>query len=651
MIDEAQHLGKIPSGRRLLDQLDVVKSIANQTKTVHVLFGTYDLLAFRNLNGQLSRRSMNVHLARHRAEDPEDRQTFVNIVRSFEKELPFEDRPDLVSDWEFLYARSLGCVGVLKEWLLRAVTVASRSGGHRLTKANLEAQALSIAQCEQMHAETAHGELQLSETSEAVVRLRARMGLSAAAIAKSDPKQPASSVNFRRPGQRLPTRDVVGQIGANAAPFESWSLSSPPLPPRSQLYSLQPIGVGTGMVESLTGYVARFAEAHSVSVGALVGRVLSDLANPKGTIVTPAAKAVRVGGHGFRACSYAINGVSDRAGKWVDALEAATTRRDLRCLTLLPFRYALPDHLFRRRRAWCAVCFEQWRANGQMVYEPLLWAIEVSSCCSAHARPLDHTCPHCTRTLNPLGVFSRPGYCERCDGWLGMPDVDSNRARSGPPSGEDEMWACTQVGGLLAMLPRIDPVPAGDLFRRSLIVYLEQVAGGNVLALSQHIRCPHSILQNWLDGATLPRLENLLRTCRFLNIPASTLFGPSGPTPGNLAVAKEAFALRGNRGVSPSRSASELRQAIRAAFEEVVPRSVSDVARSLGYTNTDRLYQADRKLCHDIAARFRQSGRSHWWRKPGAIRICEAARLKEILEQSLKSNRPTSVHQVSASLG
>ena len=91
MIDEAQHLGKIPSGRRLLDQLDVIKSIANQTKTVHVLFGTYDLLAFRNLNGQLSRRSIDVHLARYRAEDSEDRQTFINVVQSFEKELPFED--------------------------------------------------------------------------------------------------------------------------------------------------------------------------------------------------------------------------------------------------------------------------------------------------------------------------------------------------------------------------------------------------------------------------------------------------------------------------------------------------------------------------------------------------------------------------------
>lgn len=217
MIDEAQHLGKIPSGRRLLDQLDVVKSIANQTKTVHVLFGTYDLLAFRNLNGQLSRRSIDIHLARYRAEDPEDRQIFVNVVRSFEKELPFEDRLDLVGQWEFLYERSLGCVGVLKEWLVRAAMVASRNGGHRLTRAHLEGQALSVAQCEQMHAETADGELKLTQSNQAVARLRGRLGLGACAAPNAAGKQQASPVKFRRPGQRLPTRDVVGQLGANAA--------------------------------------------------------------------------------------------------------------------------------------------------------------------------------------------------------------------------------------------------------------------------------------------------------------------------------------------------------------------------------------------------------------------------------------------------
>ncbi len=434
-------------------------------------------------------------------------------------------------------------------------------------------------------------------------------------------------------------------------PFDSWSLSSPPVPPRSQLYSLQPVGVGTGMVESLTGYVARLAEAHSVSVGDLVGRVLSDLSNPMGEIVTPAARAVRIGGHGFRACSYAINGVTDRAVKWVDALEAATTRRDLRCLTLLPFRHALPDHLFRRRRAWCALCFEHWRANGQIVYEPLLWAIEVSSHCPVHARPLDGICRHCARSLSPLGVFSRPGYCELCDGWLGASDTDSKQALPGSATAEEDVWSSTQVGGLLAMLPSVDPVAAPESFRRSLIAYLDQVTGGNVLALAQHLRCPHSILQNWLDGATVPRIENLLRTCRFLNVPASSLFVPSRPAPVHIVAAKQAFALTDNRGVSPYRSANELRQALLVALDEAVPRSLSEVARSLGYTNTERLYQADRKLCHEIAARYRQSGRSHWWRKPGATRICEAARLKEILERSLKSNKPTSAYQIAASLG
>jgi energy-coupling factor transporter ATP-binding protein EcfA2 len=53
-VDEAQHLGRIASGRKLSDQLDVIKSIANRTQTVHVLFGTYDLLSFRNLSCQLS---------------------------------------------------------------------------------------------------------------------------------------------------------------------------------------------------------------------------------------------------------------------------------------------------------------------------------------------------------------------------------------------------------------------------------------------------------------------------------------------------------------------------------------------------------------------------------------------------------------------
>ena len=194
--------------------------------------------------------------------------------------------------------------------------------------------------------------------------------------------------------------------------LESWSLSRPLLPPRSQLYSLEPMGVGTELVESLTGYVARLADAHSVSVGDLVGRVLADLTHTKDAIITQTAKAVRVGGHGFRACNYTPNGVTETAVKWVDAIEAATNRNDLQYLTLLPLRYMVPGGLFRRRRAWCALCFEQWRSAGQIVYEPVSYTHLEPTTPRHGDRPfeighIDHTELDvevvCSHTGRPLG--------------------------------------------------------------------------------------------------------------------------------------------------------------------------------------------------------------------------------------------------------
>jgi hypothetical protein len=176
MIDEAQHLAKMASGRRLLDQLDVIKSLASQTRTVHVLFGTYDLLAFRNLNGQLSRRSIDVHFARYRAEVAEERQAFVSVARSFARQLPLPVLPDLVKEWEFLYERSIGCVGVLKQWLMRSLSAALRRGESTLTRENLESHALTVFQVEKILSEAREGELRLKDSGEARSRLRERLG-------------------------------------------------------------------------------------------------------------------------------------------------------------------------------------------------------------------------------------------------------------------------------------------------------------------------------------------------------------------------------------------------------------------------------------------------------------------------------------------
>jgi len=61
-------------------------------------------------------------LGKDRREDSEDCQTFINVVQSFERGLPFDEPTGLVSNWEFLYEGSLDCVGILKEWLMRSVS-------------------------------------------------------------------------------------------------------------------------------------------------------------------------------------------------------------------------------------------------------------------------------------------------------------------------------------------------------------------------------------------------------------------------------------------------------------------------------------------------------------------------------------------------
>ena len=208
LIDEAQHLAKMSSGRRLLDQLDVIKSIAGRTGTPHVLVGAYELLAFRNLSGQLSRRSVDVHFGRYRADRPAERTVFINAVRTLAARLPVSEPPDLANDWEFLYERSIGCVGILKDWLVKALFAMVRRGGSQLQKRDLSCSALSVSQCEKLLSECIEGEKHLEESEDSRLRLRARLGLDGEANPRSM-GQVGQKVN-RRPGQRLPRRDPIG---------------------------------------------------------------------------------------------------------------------------------------------------------------------------------------------------------------------------------------------------------------------------------------------------------------------------------------------------------------------------------------------------------------------------------------------------------
>lgn len=211
-IDEAQHLAKMKSGRKLQDQLDSIKSLASLANTVHVLVGTYELLPFRNLSAQLSRRSIDIPFPRYRAERSEDYTAFRNAVFTLQSHLPLTGNSDLLPHLEYCYERSIGCVGLVKDWLTRALALAMNQGAHEVSLKILEKTAWSLDQSERMARETVDGESDVSEKEEKRNHLRQllQLGTSSATAptpARGNPPAPRART---RVGQRKPVRDFVG---------------------------------------------------------------------------------------------------------------------------------------------------------------------------------------------------------------------------------------------------------------------------------------------------------------------------------------------------------------------------------------------------------------------------------------------------------
>jgi hypothetical protein len=226
MVDEAQHLTKMASGRKLSDQLDSLKSLANLAGCVHVLIGTYELLPCRNLSAQLSRRSIDIHFRRYRADDPKDVEAFQRVIFSFQRQLPLAEEPQLWRDWEYCYARSIGCVGVLKDWLTRGLAAALETGAATLTREHLEKYSWSMDQCEKMAQEAREGESALTEKKEVRIRLLTLLGLEpkpgltdigpTAEIRGMTATNQGSRRGKGRVGERSPVRDAIGSRCQNA---------------------------------------------------------------------------------------------------------------------------------------------------------------------------------------------------------------------------------------------------------------------------------------------------------------------------------------------------------------------------------------------------------------------------------------------------
>lgn len=142
LLDEANHLCQVSNARLLPQQLDKIKSIANRSRTLHVMFGTYELAALLDASPQLARRSNTFHFSRYRCERQCDLNAFTEMIKGFGSCVPLHHTLDLKSRVEFMYEKSIGCTGIVKNWLMAALGHACRNNRDFITFQDLEATAM-----------------------------------------------------------------------------------------------------------------------------------------------------------------------------------------------------------------------------------------------------------------------------------------------------------------------------------------------------------------------------------------------------------------------------------------------------------------------------------------------------------------------------
>jgi hypothetical protein len=255
----------------------------------------------------------------------------------------------------------------------------------------------------------------------------------------------------------------------------------------------------------------------------------------------------------------------------------------------------------------------------------------------------------------PLGAYTQPGHCSRCLQWLGS----SGTSRSTRGFGVNEesscaLWRTNAVAGLLAAAPTL--TSPGATFKTRFRDCVEAIAEGNVFAFANAARMSRPVLIRLYTGQSLPELGTLLQIAYEVGIPLTTLL-TNDPIAAGIHWARAKEALLASRKshkshrVALARSRVEVRLALQDAINEQPAPPLSEIARRLNYQGVDGLRDVDRVLAKQIAANFRNSGRSHGWRKCGAVRICERVDIRKLLERSLAEEHPRSIYAFAVSLG
>ncbi|WP_108671565.1 helix-turn-helix domain-containing protein [Peribacillus acanthi] len=397
---------------------------------------------------------------------------------------------------------------------------------------------------------------------------------------------------------------------------------------RSILYNLDPIGIGTPFVESLTSYISRLAEAHCVATGSLISRIYSPLLKKEYLV-----KVSKHGGNGFFDSAIGINGVGKLACEFSDLTNKLTGRSDLCLTTLQKWSNILTSRgLLKKTKSWCPICYEESRENGEVIYDPLIWSFQTVFICLKHKRPILDICGNCNKSVPIINRNTFPGYCSRCGQWLGSFSTYKESLCN-----VDELLSNVLLIGELLAQSHLDV--ASISLRESINFYVKEMFDCSPIRAAKQLKIPKTTFVLWLSGESIPSIDYLLQLCKGFGI-TITEFLQKEQSVKDIGISNSSAKAK------EEHNHDVIRNTLIKVIADKEPISLSTLARKLGCDRKllSRMYKTECEKIKEIYISYQQTKREE-------NALLKITRLEEAFRILLQKGIYPSRRQVEGILG
>lgn len=378
-----------------------------------------------------------------------------------------------------------------------------------------------------------------------------------------------------------------------------WSDENFKSPERSKCYPLEPMYNDSIDVESLTSYIQRISEAHSIHVSSLVKH-----------LIFPTVYAEEAHGYGNNELykvyynSYSINGFNQQALFFLYALKELTGRKDLEDLTWMKIGSLLSQGDIKVSRHWCPVCIDEQK-NEMVIYEKLIWSLKSVTICIKHNCYLESICPICKKENKQLDLHSIGGHCTKCKSWLGSNDlINKNISKA---NNDWQNWVYENIEELLE--GEMDEFVNRDFILKKvsdfLIIHFNRY-NNTLINLSESMNYSRCTVGQWKRKAQKISFESFLILSYCTNVPIETILFKNNEIniPHIRKIEKDLVIKKDYIILSFEEKRKLLYKFIES--EEYPPPKLNQVTNLIGYKSNESLKVHFPDECNFISKRYKE---------------------------------------------